>query len=540
MGTAIFTSGTAGGSCTGTATDSGSAAEEQRYKWTGPASLNSSLAFSLPLPQRPAYNTPVTTATDWPSNVLARRDGAGIFVRPDPVRGQWSFADLFTAEGHHVLATVSVAIRCGVSSADQQMLSERWLGTQRTVSLDDIQKCLLPIFRALLLERISTQSAEQLRKGQDQLQKDLFVAGNRDAFAGGYELLAPMALSLELPTFDQQRLSHALEQQSAARLERLTSTIDAISSGQVDRLRALSPQEATGVHEQLLHRAASASKVDLIIPAGHVLLRTSETDTTNFPLPTDLGPLRSVNQLGEDRILVGAQRGLFELDAVTLHPLRQYGLPSTTSSRGINSAARSGDTLYATHSELGLLAWTAPDPSGVIIPCPDARQLIVEDRDVYVITTQGVHVLETGTLRPIFTAPAPILHAAMTKIGMILITEEGTIHRIDPHQDRELQTIARRTPLSAGHTTEIGGFVYSVLAPRQGPVYLMSHFDQALVEIPALSAAPRLLSMNHGRIAALSNDRCRVELFSPLDRVVRSIPVLSLTAHRGTDLLMLD
>src|SRR5439155_5067426 len=100
------------------------------------------------------------------------------------------------------------------------------------------------------------------------------------------------------------------------------------------------------------------------------LLRISTTESQRnaaqvIPLPSDLGPLRSVQSISPDRsdLLIGAQLGVLLVDPENPSAATRYRDVGVTSALGFNSAAVAGNILWASHSEAGVVAWQldAPD-----------------------------------------------------------------------------------------------------------------------------------------------------------------------------------
>jgi hypothetical protein len=84
-------------------------------------------------------------------------------------------------------------------------------------------------------------------------------------------------------------------------------------------------------------------------------------------LEGDIGPLRSVQCCtlpnGEVRLLAGAARGVYELAVDGSAPELVYRVADAVGVRGgFNAAACVGDSVFASHSELGLLRWRRSDP----------------------------------------------------------------------------------------------------------------------------------------------------------------------------------
>src|SRR5207249_9978383 len=81
-------------------------------------------------------------------------------------------------------------------------------------------------------------------------------------------------------------------------------------------------------------------------------------------LPTDLGPLRSVQASGDgsDQLLVGAQSGVMLVDPGHPADARRYADRDITSPLGFNSVVITDGIIWATHGEAGVVAWNIDAP----------------------------------------------------------------------------------------------------------------------------------------------------------------------------------
>src|SRR6185295_17196616 len=83
------------------------------------------------------------------------------------------------------------------------------------------------------------------------------------------------------------------------------------------------------------------------------------------PLPTALGPLRSVQTIAGGRhMLAGARSGVMKVNLASPAEVISYSAGQVESQMGFNRAVVWNDLICASHSELGIVAWSDGDPKG--------------------------------------------------------------------------------------------------------------------------------------------------------------------------------
>lgn len=221
----------------------------------------------------------------------------------------------------------------------------------------------------------------------------------------------------------------AVEQAAAATAQRrieglsglLTTLRDAAKSDEALRwhalLPALSPAERGKLLENLWRISPDQRVTTAIVAAGGrecVWLdpRRPETVTRRCEFDDSLGGLRSVAfDAGRNWLLVGAAAGVWIVEPSTGEIVSRHAVNAASPTQtGFNGAAIAGDSLYATHSQLGCRRWRLSSGAA-----GDA----------------GVAVLE-----PLNGVPRTVRSPIADGAGRLLFAADDCVQVFDPRDDR--------------------------------------------------------------------------------------------------------
>ena len=317
---------------------------------------------------------------------IARRTDGATQVRTAPLRSRLRLTALAAADDH----VIELAFACGIVALDtgveRQMLTEAFLSDRDAVSADDVLAHFSPALRDAAARAVARQPAEHWigNASRPELIEVLRAAAKPVAFHCGVELMPPFEVSVESPTLQREKLEtmkrKLAERRAAGQVEHvqraaemlkqfqaLRDATPGLSPGQI--LERVNPADRGSMLETLLLATSSAAgEQPLWAVAGPNLVRVdarAETPAAQvIPLPSDLGPLRSVQRgelNGRPGLLVGAQSGVMWMDPQRPQEARKFADRAVTSPLGFNSVVAAGNTVFATHGEAGLVAWRAGD-----------------------------------------------------------------------------------------------------------------------------------------------------------------------------------
>lgn len=513
-------------------------------------------------------------------NELASRTTDGLVIRTDAVRASWLMQGLPTGDDHLVHCRFSAAVRCVDSPADRKLFEEQFLSDERLqVTVSQIVEYLQAPLRKAAAAMALGLSAEQAISGKhDQaFIQTLVQAAQPLCFAAGIELVAPMQVHLESPSLQQQVLEkiarqradqlsaeHVRELQRAAEVLRrfyeLRQSLPDLSPGAL--LERISPSDRGQVFKALLLSGSDQEPHrTLFSVAGSCLIRvdpsTGRIDTTE--LPTLAGPFRSIQSMqaeGPARLLIGAQRGIVLLDPDNPAQAVAYLDPESTSSLGFNKVVyRTEDsTLWATHSEAGLVMWRWDEPNqpARVFRLPELRQSISISHE----TSSGpghLTLLDSGRLvfslgsnlvlvdedrcKPLGTVGSNIV-GLIRQSPSLVITRSGGLFRLDQASSQPWLWQQRPYSITAAATMPWMGRRRILLAGEHGPVDCLGEEDSLITQYVSVHRSLRGLTACQRFIAGLSADRQRVVIWDVHEgsRPRGEILVTPLVRHRLVDL----
>src|SRR5439155_25062766 len=158
-------------------------------------------------------------------------------------------------------------------------------------------------------------------------------------------------------------------------------------------------------------------------------------------LPTDLGPLRSVQSCddGSGRLLVGAQSGVMALDPKNAAAATRYADRAITSPLGFNSVVATSGMIWATHGEAGVVAWNADaadardKPAFVLRPQSPGkapRNAVALDDGRILYSAGDLYVADaTGVADVVAATTASVAFIAVQSDEVLVAYDNGTVAR---------------------------------------------------------------------------------------------------------------
>lgn len=498
-------------------------------------------------------------------NELARRSAGAIQMRPEPLRMRVKLEDLQTSDSH----LIDVAFTCSVAALDRrgerEMFAETFLSHRASATSDDVAAHFASALKRASLETVSSEAAEHWLVGAnaDALAKLVADAAKKLAFACGVELLPPFDLAVSSPSLEREKLEatgrklserrtagQVAHVQQAAELlkqfETLRQAMPSLTPGQL--LDRVSPADRGSMLQSLLMASASAGHAMLWAVAGPNLVkidpRSSPAKMSIIPVPSDLGPLRSVQGAG-GKLLVGAQAGVLVIDPNDLASATLLRDPETKSQLGFNSAVMTGDIVWASHSEAGVVAWqmSQPDaPLKVFRDAPGAKNLVALDdaRVIYSselgVSVESLDAAGAGIHVPDALGVVQLIHVADARIT--IVGSSGQTAKLDRHALAITGTQRRSGEISGAGVLPWLGSTRLLLATCDGPVYCVGEDDSLVTQYASPHRGLRAIAACADVIAALSADRQRIVLWNSWqpDAPLAEIHIAATARHRAADL----
>jgi hypothetical protein len=502
---------------------------------------------------------------------LARRESGRLELRKSPMRLRWTMEKLVSGDGHELRAEFSCSIQVLSEAAEQQMLAEVFLNESNSLWAEAVIAHFQPALRAAIAQICGVRPAVELvGPNSAQLLESLRTAAQRIAFSCGVEILPPFDLDVQSPSLERQRLEkmqRTLAEQRAAgqmehfqratellkQFESIRQAAPQLSPGEV--LRQLGPADQGMVLQTLLLAAAKEKTSQAAwAVAGPSLLRIDPRSTPPkaqlIPLPTTLGPLRSV-QSSENKLLVGARSGVFDVDAAQ-GTAEAYIDQSVVSQLGFNQALIWNNEIWASHSEAGIVAWKfgqfdrpllAMRPVNLLgsgaknlAILDDSRLLFSGGNRLMILQRDGTNDDPKITAR----AAGPDLRAEIIAVlpdslRVVVVLKDGNVQICDRNSLELLSQERRCGAVASAALLPWLGSTRLLLGTEEGPVQCVGLEDELITQYVSPYSGMKALSAAADVVIGLNADRQRMVLWNTWNgrQPAADVFVTALAKHRA-------
>jgi len=521
-----------------------------------------------------------------------------MLFRTAPLPVELKYTELPTVDGYRCTASVRVLIAVSPEPGELRSFRKTLLGTGDRVDVSALVQFLRWYVQHALAQFAQSRRAGDLVDMPDcgELQSLIRQKAQPACFAAGLKLIDPIEVTYQCPAYakvrqtveqaarkrDQLTARRHLEdairlaqQQHLAGLEELLAKVQTIAENSPDLsvaqlIRSFNHDQRAELYEALSKLLPPSEKTAwLLFVAGQELVwfEPPPSRTTAEPQPArrvtlddQLGPLRSAradrDAEGRQLLLVGAQHGVHLLDQATCQAAGSFSFaPPPELSGGVNAAALLGDTLLATHSQVGLMAWDIDQPGEVRHLLTDltagARTVRHIQRDtqgrVWLTIDQQVLCLPADDLRDEAATTYKGCGDSITGLSVFeeeiyVATQSGGVYRwpIDRTESPETVEAPGRGALQSVQVLVLGLVARMVIpAPRAGlmvrvvgDAYSCTYSGEQIIRFA--QAAPDLL-------VGVNDLRDRAELWHPDDPAapLATLHVARLTGHTIQDVLLL-
>jgi hypothetical protein len=489
------------------------------------------------------------------------------------MRLRWTLSDLLTSDQNRLTVTFTMTVTALPDPAERQLFKEAF----GTGGSEAIVNHFAPGLRAAAETLAAPQEARTAVSAEFRPAwiDALRTAAQPIAFACGVELLAPFTVEALSPSLQQEQLEQmqrtAAERRSADQMkqfqqagellkqwEQLKSATPSITPSQL--LSQLPEGDRGGMLQTLLMASATpaggaARTVVLWAVAGTTLIQVDcqqvdpaapLADPRAISLPTDLGPLRSVQSIGAN-LLVGAQTGVYLVDPTMARAPMAFRDPQLRSEHGFSRAVWAFDGVWAIHRDGGLVGWrdgAGDQPSRVFRPEQlggSPRNLLSAADGSAILFSVNDRLLKLdagGSPATVDTAAAPIVGLAAVDGRLIVACEDGTVacyhagsmHKISSHRPAgRIATVALLPWLSSARL---------LLAGCDGPIFSIGLDDQLIMQYGGLGGPTRAVAAVAGKVAAMTADRQRLLIWNGWEgrAPAAQVQLASLARHRIADL----
>jgi hypothetical protein len=374
---------------------------------------------------------------------------------------------LATADRFQCRASVRLQVRLIEERGELASFQSTVLGSRRTATTDDLARHFQPALRSALAQFTGAISVEKLVDGDEEEAARAAIAEalKGSCFTAGLMLESVPSVTFDSATFRkvrraEERAARSREEHRAARklqeaIERSQQEHLDHLTGLLTRLGELAAQSPDAELPELIRTFGGEQRGELygalfkiqpavimtewlIVAAGEELLffYVSDTDkpARRLSITAEAGPVRSVQRASDAKrprsLLLGAGTGVYEMSLEAGGPeliLLVAGKPEVHG--GFNSVAKTGDIVYASHSELGIWRWRLneagpgqPVLTSMTQQAKAVRGIQIFDDDVYCALDDRVLRWPVSASHP---APEFFYSGSRSTISVICPSEKG-------------------------------------------------------------------------------------------------------------------
>ncbi|MCC6424946.1 MAG: hypothetical protein IT447_15845 [Phycisphaerales bacterium] len=512
---------------------------------------------------------------------LAVRTGERIEFRAQPLRLRWTIDELVTSDGHRLVCNFSCGLRVLASPTEQKMLREAFLERQSALNIATVITHFSPAItaaadRAAVNRTVQTCLSEENHKSMATALRQVAEAV---AFSCGLELLPPFEVELDSPSYRQLLMEQAqrqlAEQRAAGQVEHLQHTARLLQ--EFEQLRAATPNLPTGALMRQINPADQSAMLDTLLMSsaeqarhsrlwavsGNVLVRIQpRRENPQEPpyvdmiqLPQTLRSVQGATIEGGRSLLAGTRTGVLAVDPERPTEAIAYSAGNEPTDRGFNQAILWGDEIWASHAEVGIVAWSLNQPQSprlrlsadqlqqlaggsqsiqprLLHPLNDQSTIFCSEREIFRISRTG------DVERLAIPTTATVMALAAHGDELLIIQQDGQVLRRHGPQMLESGANLQFGRLSAAGTLPWLGGVRLLLAMEDGPVICHGVDDGLTTQFSSGHKALRWIGGAADRVVGMSADRQKLILWRPWDAraPMHELHITSLTTHRMTDL----
>lgn len=323
-----------------------------------------------------------------------------LFVRTTPIEILIQ-EDVTSKDGFSCQATVRLKVCLLLDRSDLVSFENEVLGSHRVVQVERLTRYMTPDVRDGLLSVARARDASQLIGAVDAhaVESAMIDALKEPCFRAGLTLEGPPSVTVRSESFrhvsnqrqqvatqralhdSKRELQQALQQAQSKHLDHLSDLLTRLKTLADDSpetdlpqlIKTFSDSQRGEIYQALMTGESGTTKTRwIVIAAGDELLffdpQHVDRPARRFEVSGSVGPVRSVQSVrqpdGSIVLWLGAATGVYRWPIDASCPDLTLSVQPTPDLRGgFNAVVASGNHLYATHSELGICAWSLSDPN---------------------------------------------------------------------------------------------------------------------------------------------------------------------------------
>lgn len=484
------------------------------------------------------------------------------------------FDDLISSDGHQLRVSVGCSARALPEQAEQQLLQEVFLTNHASLTAERAAAYFHNALRAAVAGVCQEQAGADLLSSAGNLAiiEAMRAAGNRLAFACGLEMLPPFDADVQSPSLERQRLEamqRTLAEQRAAgqaehlgraaemlrQFEEIRRSEPTLSPGEI--LRQINPADQGTLLQTLLLAGGKQKATEAVwAVAGPSLVKIDPSKrpatVAVIPLPTTLGPLRSVQPIpGSSMLLVGARSGVLHVHPSEPNAAEAYVDPGIISQLGFSRAIAWNNQIWACHSEGGVVAWNLGEmsepayalrPADLLGASPRNLQALDEEQLVFSTGNRLIVLARSDDGKMIVTpvppdAPSEIVAVLPEEKRLIIVCSNGMVQHRDPSTLELVQQHRYGNALLTATLMPWLGSRRLLLATDDGAVLGVGLDDDLVTQYLSPYSGIRALAASADIIAGLSADRQRIILWNTWDpkKLAADVYITAAARHRAAD-----
>lgn len=321
---------------------------------------------------------------DWRSSEERRLQDGMLLIREMPIVVEVSFPALRCRDTTEFSLRLAINLSAQTDSESLQLIAENLLRARNIADKKFLSKIVNDSLLPYLKENLAEEEARPLffgTSGEQIIQESVRQASQRLSFKYGLLLGQVLRLSFGGKVYEEMKKAEEEAERKAEVVRRLKEECE-ISTD-------LAAKIAAGLRTEGL---TCAKRIFLATAEGVATITAADAanSKTNFKILKATSPVRSVKlaQKGDKTVLLAGTTDGVKMLTLSLEKIKDFTFEKGR--HGFNSACILGDSLFASHSQFGLVRWSLESGKNEVVCHQPCRGVTTDGDSLFFATANRV------------------------------------------------------------------------------------------------------------------------------------------------------